>query len=456
MWFCGIDIGTTHIKVVGINEEGTVLPPLKVRTPVLKDQGHTFHTGEDIWKACGDLVTRYSQETASPYGPLAALSVGTFGQEESLAVDAEGATVFPSLAWWEVREHPYLTATDVEYLDSLEHYQLSGLRNRAIQSPERMAWIRSEAPEAWKAMKRWVDFGTLILYRLTGEWAFASNQVNHSQFFSAKTLDAHQPSLDILGLTPEFFAPVQHTGTPIGKLLTQALPEVDLAPDATAYMGGHDQVMALYSQRGDSDSTSFDSIGTSEYLMVLTDTFNANPEAWKLGLDIERSWTKNGFLYGFATPSGKVIQTIADLFYGGDYNQLMNSTLADPITDPGFRIAISDFSGTGAGLLDLIGLPAGANADSVSRSIFDHLARHSLSTLEYMASIARSKIGQVTLIGSLFQRPQMVTHRRSVWNLPLSLSDLSEPVATGTALVARHSYMASESGSTFEQREERI
>jgi sugar (pentulose or hexulose) kinase len=256
------------------------------------------------------------------------------------------------------------------------------------------------------------------------------------------TLRADEPSLAILDLSPDCFPRAVHTGTLVGAIRKDALPGVALAPDAAAYVGGHDQVMALYSQSGGSPSEGFDSIGTSEYLMVLTDTFNGNEESWRLGLDIERGWGNADYLYGFATPSGKVIQLLADLFHRGDYDELLDAVDSAPVADPGFEVRISDFSAAASGLLDLVGVPASASAASVSRSVLDHLAHRALSALERMAAIAQTTVGEATLIGSLFQYPRMVAHRREVWDIPLRVSDLAEPVATGAALVARDSHVA--------------
>lgn len=36
MWFLGIDIGTTHIKIIGLSEDGVLLPVKKCRTPILQ------------------------------------------------------------------------------------------------------------------------------------------------------------------------------------------------------------------------------------------------------------------------------------------------------------------------------------------------------------------------------------------------------------------------------------
>lgn len=70
MWFLGIDIGTTHIKIIGISEEGTFLPVKKCRTPVMQQDGLTFHDASVFWQSLSALIENYSREEARHCGPL--------------------------------------------------------------------------------------------------------------------------------------------------------------------------------------------------------------------------------------------------------------------------------------------------------------------------------------------------------------------------------------------------
>ncbi|VTN15067.1 Uncharacterised protein [Raoultella terrigena] len=56
MWFLGIDIGTTHIKIIGIDEEGQPLAVKKCRTPVLQRDGLTFHDAQAVWQTVAALI----------------------------------------------------------------------------------------------------------------------------------------------------------------------------------------------------------------------------------------------------------------------------------------------------------------------------------------------------------------------------------------------------------------
>jgi hypothetical protein len=54
-------------------------------------------------------------------------------------------------------------------------------------------------------------------------------------------------------------------------------------------------------------------------------------------------------------------------------------------------------------------------------------------------------------MGSLFQHEEIVARRREAWDLPLTVTELAEPVATGAARVARHAYQGTSLSLTGER-----
>ena len=437
MWFCGIDIGTTHIKLVGVTEDGLVLEPVRARTPTRIDSlGDTVHDGEKVWDTIRDLMVEYANEAAADVGDLGGVCVATFGQEESFAVDTGGRPVSASRAWWEVPTRLSLTEADRAYFDDLEHYRISGLRYRPIQTPERIAKLRATDPGSFGEMARWVDFGTYTLYRLTGEWVTAANQITHSQLFRVADLLPDEESFRRLGIEPGLFAPAAPTGHRVGEVNPSALPGVPVAPNAGAYVGGHDQVVAARASQTGTGATAFDSIGTSEYVIALGDRFEPTTTCYDLGTDIGRGWGAADYLYGYASPSGKVLQLLARLFHNEDFEALMDAALAEPVASEGFAVGVSNLDGSMSGLLDLHGIPAEATVTALTRSVLDRLAQRAKDVLTAMSELAGADLSQVVLMGSLFRFPNMVEHRRTTWELPLHVSDLAEPVALGAAEIA--------------------
>lgn len=448
MWFLGIDIGTTHLKVAGVTAEGTELPAGRVRTPTVLADGLTFHDAEAIWRTTADLIGEYARTTAAGHGPLGGACVASFGQEESVAVDRAGRMVHPSLAWWESWPARALAPEVTARLDAFEQYRVSGLRHRLNQTPERTAQLRAREPDTWRSTVRWVDFCTFVTQRLTGEWAGATSQVTHSQCFDLTTLAPHLPTLELLDLAPELFAPALPTGAVAGELVPQALPGVRIAPGARVVVGGHDQVVAARQVHAMSGAGVFDSIGTSEYLMVTTETFAPRQRSYELGIDHERSWREDGYLLGYPTPSGKVVHLLAELFHGGDFDALFQGlagTRADGL--PALRVTVHA-DDTGTGLLDLAGLPAGARPVDVVRACLDHLADLTRTRVDEMCELAGTRPASVALMGSLFRRPEMAAHRRERWQVPLHISPLAEPVALGAAAIAREAALPEARGGT--------
>src|SRR5690606_33611319 len=129
--------------------------------------------------------------------------------------------------------------------------------------------MRRHHPQDWVRVARWADFSAYAGWRLTGEWASSASQINHSQVFDYSSLLPHAESLAALDVEPSVFPPVTHPGVHIGQIDPAALPGVDLAPGAPLVMGGHDQVLAAYAVSQEIPTAAFDSIGTSEYGMIV-------------------------------------------------------------------------------------------------------------------------------------------------------------------------------------------
>ncbi|WP_281075643.1 FGGY-family carbohydrate kinase [Klebsiella quasivariicola] len=438
MWFLGIDIGTTHIKIIGISEEGTFLPVKKCRTPVMQQDGLTFHDASVFWQSLSALIENYSREEARHCGPLAAVSVGTFGQEESVAVNSSGEIIYPSLAWWENYPVAALDTDLHQWLDSHEHYAVSGMRSRPNQSPGRLNWICTHHPDIWRRIDRWVDFGSYVMWQLTGEWRAATSQITHSQCFDLKSMQPHQPTLERLGFPATLFPQLADTGECCGEIRPESLPGVALCQGASVFVGGHDQIVGAWAVQNHQPTNVFDSIGTSEYLMVLTPHFPDTAAAWRLGVDIERTWKAGEFVMGCATPSGKIIQTLAELLYQGNYDRLFQDLLAEAVPT---AVSVSVNEDETQGLFSLTQLHAGVRSADIVQATLNHIADRVFRLLTHMGEIGGIRPQDAVLMGSLFQRQEMLQHRKQRWNMPLFVSELAEPVATGAAMIARESWL---------------
>lgn len=441
MWFLGIDVGTTHLKVAGVTADGRALEPLKTRTPVRQEGEAVWHDGEAVWSAVRTLVTEYAAGAvaAADAGPLAAIAIAGFGQEEAFPVDADGTPLAGSRAWWQSWPERALDAATSVWFDSPEHYRISGMRLRDNQTPERLAQFRRRDPEGWRRTRHWVDFGSYLGFRLTGRWAASTTQLSHSQLVDLATLEPHVPSLERLGVPADLLPPAARPGERVGALLLDALPGVALTPDAQLRMGGHDQVLAAYAAAERDGSTVVDSIGTAEYVMVVGDAARPDERLHELCADVEHGWGEGGYVLGWGLPTGKLLQLLAERLLGGDFERLLAAI--DPAGDvepePGVVFTVNDLRDLGDELFVIEGAAFDADPERVARACVEQLSRRIRATVDELAAHGGTALDTVTLTGSLFQRPEMLRHREYTWQLPLRVSALGEAVATGTAELAR-------------------
>jgi sugar (pentulose or hexulose) kinase len=403
MWFLGIDIGTTHVKAVGITEDGEVLPAARTRTPTVMVDGMPHHSPEEVWATVAGLVRGYAREQAAPHGLLGGLSAASFGQEESFAVDAADRPLRPSVAWWVNRAHRALGTDVAAWLDSFDHYAVSGIRSRPMQTPEEVAQLRAADPEAWRNARRWVDYASYALFRVTGQWAASTTQVTHSQCFRLATLEPDLETMEAVGVTPDLFAPLLEPGSPAGEVRAAALDGVPLAPGATAVMGGHDQVLAAYAHAASPGGGVLDSIGTSEYLMVLSEAFRPQARGYQLGVDVERAWRQGEFLLGCGIPTGKALQMLADRFYQGHFDELF-AALADPgaeldVPDRGPDAFLPADALSPDRLLALARTPPGGAPDDIVRASTDAMARMAHARAVDLCALSGTAFSGAVLLG---------------------------------------------------------
>ena len=98
--YLGIDIGTSHIKAVMIDDRGKVLQKDSVVTPTTEDGIGAVHDAQQLVSACQTIVRQII--SSHPQAQVKAISVASFG-EEGFLLDERNQPVYASIAWYEQR-----------------------------------------------------------------------------------------------------------------------------------------------------------------------------------------------------------------------------------------------------------------------------------------------------------------------------------------------------------------
>jgi xylulokinase len=157
----GVDVGTSAVKGLAIDEEGRVLATASADYPLSRPHpGWSEQEPEDWWRAAEDVLRRL------PEGP-----VGLSGQMHGLVVlDAEQRVLRPAILWNDQR-----TAAECAEIEERVGFrrllELTGNRALTGFTAPKLLWVRRHEPEVYAQVRHVLLPKDYVRLRLTGELA---------------------------------------------------------------------------------------------------------------------------------------------------------------------------------------------------------------------------------------------------------------------------------------------
>ena len=161
MALVGLDVGTSGVKGVAIDEEGRVLATASAEYPLSRPQpGWSEQEPEDWWRAAQDVLGRL------PEGPI-----GLSGQMHGLVVlDAERRVLRPAILWNDQRT-AVESAEIEERIGFARLVELTGNRALTGFTAPKLLWLRRHEPELYDRIRHVLLPKDYVRLRLTGELA---------------------------------------------------------------------------------------------------------------------------------------------------------------------------------------------------------------------------------------------------------------------------------------------
>ena len=159
MTLVGLDVGTSAVKGVAIDEDGRVLATASAEYPLSRPQpGWSEQEPEDWWRAAEEVLGRL------PAGP-----VGLSGQMHGLVVlDAEQRVLRPAILWNDQRTA--VECAEIEERVGLARLlELSGNRALTGFTAPKLLWLRRHEPEIYGRIRHVLLPKDYVRLRLTGE-----------------------------------------------------------------------------------------------------------------------------------------------------------------------------------------------------------------------------------------------------------------------------------------------
>jgi xylulokinase len=444
--FVGLDIGTSGVKALLINEQGKIQLsamaeyPLYTPFPLWSEQEPA-----DWWNASIEVLKRLANQAGSSVREIRA--IGLTGQMHgSVFLDKQNEVIRRALLWNDQR-----TAQECkEITDTIGYERLINITGNpaltGFQAPK-ILWLRNHEPAAYAKLAKVLLPKDYIRFKLTGDFASDCSDAAGTLLLDLKQRDWSTEVLSHLGIPIEWLPKVYEGSQITGTLLPEIAALIGFPAGIPVVAGGGDNAAAAVGTGIVRQGLVSSSIGTSGVIFAHSDTLTFD-EKGRLHTFCH-AVPKRNHLMGVTLSAGNSFRWLRDTFRGLtplepgtaiDYQFL--TSLAKTV-EPGSEglIFLPYLNGERAPHLDpfatgaFVGLTSRHTAAHLTRAVMEGVVFSLLDSLEIMRKMG-VPIHQVRAIGGGGRSELWCQMQADIFGCEVVNLEVEEGPAYGAALLA--------------------
>jgi xylulokinase len=393
--FCGIDVGTTNLKVLLLGESGETLWVKSVSAPHLHDGLGVVTDATALVSTIENLIiegwTALGQGRA-----ITAISSAGIG-EDGVAIDANLIPLGHAIQWNDRRGESF--AARLGETETAKHYP--AILFDFTTSAGKWAWLQAHKPEELSGAKHWL---TMTDYPLAA-WSGTA--------FMSATLAPRTGCYDVFTrawipiLLQKSYAPplpkLVEAGGIVGTMRNGLLVAAGAAsPKTLLVAGGHDHLIAASAVRRILNNARIDSMGTANATYGETATLTPDRDMQGLYATLPISGARGAAVIGMTEFSVTLGQHVDDV--GALYKSLLTIQ----------------------------------NASDIPTDIRNALAKMTQHTKTHWSAMTKTGVppAPIYAMGGWSRCPALMQTRADIFGEPITVVDEPEMVAMGAALFA--------------------
>ena len=269
--YLGIDIGTSSVKAVVIDDRNAIVAqgsaPLEVRRPA---PGFSEQDPDSWWRATGTAVAALPADARG-----SVRSVGLSGQMHGATLlDATDRPLRPAILWNDGRSAR--ECVDLERRAPDARAITGNIIMPGFTAPK-LLWVARHEPEIFRRTACVLLPKDYVRLKLTGEKVSDMSDASGTAWLDVGRRDWSDVMLAATDLNRSHMPRLVEGSSPSGSLTAEAAGELRL-PRVPVAGGGGDNAASAVGLGVVLPGQAFLSIGTSGVLFVVTDRFRPNPE----------------------------------------------------------------------------------------------------------------------------------------------------------------------------------
>lgn len=273
MLYIGVDLGTSAVKLLLMNEKGEIQNIVSKEYPLYFPQpGWSEQKPEDWWngtvEGIHELVQGYDKNE------IAGLSFG--GQMHGLVIlDENDEVIRPALLWNDGR-----TIRETEYLNNVIGKEklsacTANIAFTGFTAPK-ILWIKNNEPENFARIRKIMLPKDYLAYKMTGCHCTDVSDASGMLIFDVKNRCWSKEMLDICGISEDMLATVYESYECVGTLTDAAAEELGLTNRVKVAAGAGDNAAAAVGTGTVGDGSCNISLGTSGTIFISSKNFGVD------------------------------------------------------------------------------------------------------------------------------------------------------------------------------------
>ena len=272
--YVGIDLGTSAVKLLLVDEQGTILNEVSREYPLIfPEPGWSEQRPEGWWTAVREALP----ELLRGFDPSEVAGIGAGGQMHGLVIlDSEDRVIRPAILWNDGR-----TAEEVGYLnEEIGRKKLSELTaNIAFAgfTAPKILWIRKHEPENFARIAKIMLPKDYINYCLTGVHSCDFSDASGMLLLDVEHKCWSEEMLKICGVTKKQMPALYESWQVTGTLKPRIAAELGLPETVKVVAGAGDNAAAAVGTGVVGEGGCNISLGTSGTVFISSERFGVDP-----------------------------------------------------------------------------------------------------------------------------------------------------------------------------------
>lgn len=435
MLYIGIDLGTSAVKLLLMDGEGTIRNIVSKEYPLeFPKPGWSQQNPEDWRKA----VLEGIPELLAGFDASQVAGIGAGGQMHGLVVlDRDDHVIRPAILWNDGR-----TAKQVDYLNNVVgREKLSKLTaNIAFAgfTAPKLLWMRENEPELFARIAKIMLPKDYINYVLTGVHCTDCSDASGMLLLDVEHRCWSQEMLDICGVTEEQMPRLFESYEAVGTLKPEVAQKLGLSPNVVVCAGAGDNAAAAVGTGAVGAGACNISLGTSGTIFISSDKFGVDPHnALHAFAHADGCYHLMGCMLSAASCNKWLME---DIFRTKDYGREQKDISPDRLGNNhvyflpylmGERSPINDTNARGT----FVGMTMDTSRSDLTQAVLEGVAFAIRDSFEVAKSLG-IEIQRSKICGGGAKSPLWKTIMANVLNIRLDVPESEQGPGMGGALLA--------------------